>query len=75
MKKICDEAAAALEKTQKTMKKYYDVHRRNAPEFKVGDKVWLEGKDVTTDVPRRSWMTGGWDLTKSWRRSGHRPTN
>jgi Chromo (CHRromatin Organisation MOdifier) domain len=49
MKKIRDEAAAALEKTQKNMKKYYDMHRREVPEFKVGDKVWLEAKDITTD--------------------------
>jgi hypothetical protein len=53
MKKIRNEAAAALEKTQKTMKKYYDAHRRDAPEFKVGDKVWLEGKDVATDRPTK----------------------
>jgi hypothetical protein len=53
MKKIRDEAAAALEKTQKTMKKYYDAHRRDAPEFKVGDKVWIEGKDITTDRPTK----------------------
>jgi hypothetical protein len=53
MKKIRNEAAAALEKTQKTMKKYYDAHRRDAPEFKVGHKVWLEGKDVATDRPTK----------------------
>jgi hypothetical protein len=53
MKKIRDKAAAALEKTQKTMKKYYDAHRRDVPEFKVGDKVWIEGKDITTDHPTK----------------------
>jgi len=53
MKKIRDEAAAALEKTQKRMKKYYDAHRRDAPEFKVGDKVWLEAGDITTDRPTK----------------------
>jgi hypothetical protein len=53
MKKICDEAAAVLEKTQKTMKKYYDARRRDALEFKVGDKVWLEVKDVVTDRPTK----------------------
>jgi DNA topoisomerase IB len=49
MKKICNKAAAALEKTQKTMKKHYDVHRRDALVFKIGDKVWLERKDIATD--------------------------
>ena len=55
MKKIRDEAAAALEKAQKTMKKHYDAHRRDAPEFKVGDKVWLEGKDIATDRPTKKF--------------------
>jgi hypothetical protein len=55
MKKIRDEAAAALEKTQKTMKKHYDAHRREAPVFKVGDKVWLEAKDITTDRPTKKF--------------------
>jgi uncharacterized protein YukE len=56
MKKIHDEAAAALEKTQKTMKKYYDACRRDALEFKVGDKVWLEGTNIVTEEPQRSLM-------------------
>ena len=55
MKKIRDEAAAALEKTQKTMKKYYDAKRRDAPVFKVGDKVWVEGKDIKTDRPTKKF--------------------
>jgi hypothetical protein len=50
---VHNKAATALEKNQKTMKKYYDARRRDAPEFKVGDKVWLEGKDVTTDRPTK----------------------
>jgi Chromo (CHRromatin Organisation MOdifier) domain len=40
-------------KTQKTMKKHYDGHRREAPVFKVGDKVWLEAKNITTDRPTK----------------------
>jgi hypothetical protein len=31
------------------MKKYYDVKRRDVLVFKVGDKVWLEGKDIAMD--------------------------
>ena len=53
MKKIRDKAAVALETTQKNMKKYYDAHRREALDFKVGDKVWLEAKDITTDRPTK----------------------
>ena len=33
------------------MKKYYDAKRRDAPEFKIGDRVWLEGKNIATDRP------------------------
>jgi hypothetical protein len=55
MKKVRDEATAALEKTQKTMKKYYDKKRCDAPVFKVGDRVWTEGKDVVTDWPTKKF--------------------
>jgi hypothetical protein len=44
-----------LEKTQKTIKKYYDAGRQDVPEFKVGDKVWLKGKDVVTDQPTKKF--------------------
>ena len=55
MKKIRDEAAAALEKTQETMKKHYNAHRRDVPVFKVGNKVLLEAKDITTDWPTKKF--------------------
>jgi hypothetical protein len=37
------------------MKKYYDANRRDTPEFKVGDKVWLEGTNVVTDHPTKKF--------------------
>src|SRR4051812_45008191 len=40
MKKIRNEATAALEKAQKNMKKYYDAKHKDASIFKVGDKVY-----------------------------------
>jgi hypothetical protein len=55
MKKIRDEATAALEKAPKRMKKYYDEHRREAPVFKVGDMVLLEGKNIETDRPTKKF--------------------
>jgi hypothetical protein len=51
MKKVRDEATAALEKAQKRMKKYYDAKRKPAPEFKIGDKVWLEATNIPQDRP------------------------
>ena len=49
MKKIREEAAAALKKAASDMKKYYDKGRQDVPQYQVGDKVYLEGLNVTTD--------------------------
>ena len=40
MKKIREEAAAALEKAASDMKRYYDEGRQDAPEYQVGDSVF-----------------------------------
>src|SRR3979490_2828698 len=48
-KKIREEAAAALKKAVSDMKKYYDKGRQDIPQYQVGDKVYLEGLNVTTD--------------------------
>jgi len=45
------EAEAALQQAADDMARYYDQHRSAAVEYKVGDKVWLEGKDIKTDRP------------------------
>jgi hypothetical protein len=37
---------------QKKYKKYADHHHDNT-EFEVGDKVWLEGKNLSTDAPSK----------------------
>jgi hypothetical protein len=41
-----------LETAQKKYKKYAD-RRRDNTEFEVGDKVWLEGKNLSTDAPSK----------------------
>ena len=46
MKEIHKEAGAALSKACNDMTHYADQHRGSAPEYKVGDKVWLSMKDV-----------------------------
>ena len=53
MKKIREEAAAALEKAASDMKRYYDEGRQDAPEYQVGDKVYLEGSNISTDRPSK----------------------
>jgi hypothetical protein len=52
MKKIREEAAAALEKAASDMKKY-DEGRQDTPEYQVGDKVYLEGSNIMTDRPSK----------------------
>ncbi|THH07173.1 hypothetical protein EW145_g3557 [Phellinidium pouzarii] len=53
MKKVHEETNAALEKAKEEMKKYADRIRREAPEYKVGDKVWLETSNLKIDRPTR----------------------
>jgi len=40
-----------IEKAQETQKKAYNKWKGNPPEFKPGDKVWLETTNLSTDRP------------------------
>ena len=53
MKEIHEEAGAALSKARDDMTRYADQHRGSAPEYKVGDKVWLSTKDIKINRPSR----------------------
>ena len=53
MKEIHEEAGAALSKARDDMTRYTDQHRGSAPEYKVGDKVWLSTKDIKINRPSR----------------------
>ena len=46
MKKVQEEAEAALKKTQKDMKRYADRGRKETEEWKRGDRVLLSTKDL-----------------------------
>ena len=46
MKKVHEEAGAALKKTQEEMKRYTDRSRRETEKWKRGDKVLLSTKDL-----------------------------
>ena len=48
---IHEETKAALTMTQETMKSNYDKKKGLSWEYKVGDKVWLEGTNILTDWP------------------------
>ena len=51
MKKIREDAGIAMQKAKEKMKKYYDQKRIPAPDFQVGQKVWLEAKNIRQDRP------------------------
>jgi len=51
MKTVHEEAQAALFKSRDDMTRYADFYRREAPEYKIGDKVWLSTKNLNVDWP------------------------
>jgi hypothetical protein len=53
MKSVHEEAKSALLKAQETMKHNYDRNKGPSREYKKGDKVWLEGTNITTDRPMK----------------------
>ena len=46
MKKVHEEAGAALKKTQKEMKRYADQSRKETEDWKKGNRVLLSTKDL-----------------------------
>ena len=51
MKKIHAETKAALTIAQETMKCNYNKKKGESWEYKIGDRVWLEGTNILTDWP------------------------
>jgi transposase InsO family protein len=51
MAQSLEEAKSALVKAQEEYTMYYNRRRDPAPEFKAGDKVWLDGSDIRTTRP------------------------
>jgi hypothetical protein len=49
MSKIWEETESALRLAAEQMKTYYDRKRKPSRDYKPGDKVWLEGQNITTD--------------------------
>jgi len=53
MKSSRQEAEAALSKAASDMKRYADQSRKEKPTYKVGQKVWLEASNFSTDRPSK----------------------
>lgn len=53
VKKAEIEAKAALERAADDMARYYNRKVKDAPSYKVGDKVWLDAKHLKTDRPTK----------------------
>ena len=51
MKTVHEEVQAALSKSHNDIMCYADFHRGEAPEYKVGNKVWLSTKNLNVDQP------------------------
>ena len=48
MAQVMEEARAALVKAADDMARFYDAHRCEAPQYNVGNKVWLSSENVRT---------------------------
>jgi transposase InsO family protein len=53
MKDTLEEAKAALAKSKDDMTRYYNQKRTAAPEYKPGDKVFLDASDIHTTRPSK----------------------
>ena len=53
MRGVREEAEAALRKAATDMKKAYDRQRSPSPDYKVGDRVWLEATHIKSDRPTK----------------------
>jgi transposase InsO family protein len=53
MRNTLEEAKAALAKSKDDMTRYYNQRRSTAPEYKPGDKVYLDASDIQTTRPSK----------------------
>jgi hypothetical protein len=66
IKSTVEEAKAALTKARDEMTLYYNRHREQAPEYKVGDLVYVSAEDFRTTRPSQKLShryLGPWPIT------------
>src|SRR6266852_5953452 len=56
MRNIHEEVGAVIAHAQRLMKKQYDKGKQLSQDYQQGDRVWLDGQEITTD--RRSKKVG-----------------
>jgi hypothetical protein len=55
MSKVREEAGAAMQAAQETMKRFYDAKRQADPDYKPGDKVYLSRVNLVTHRPTKKF--------------------
>lgn len=60
IKKVHEEAKAALELAAESMKRAYDKGKGKLPEFKIGDRVLLEGTNLKPKIPSKKLGPKRW---------------
>ena len=67
LKRAQEEAQAALQQAAEDMKRFYDRDRKEVPEYKVGDRVWLSSQNISITRPTKKlthrWL-GPYEITK-----------
>lgn len=53
MKLIHEGAADSLKRAADDMKRFADAHRKDAPEYQIGDKVWLDASNLAGPKPSK----------------------
>ena len=53
MEAATKEACSALSQAADDMAHFYDAHHKEAPLYEVGDKVWLNGQNITTCLMKK----------------------
>lgn len=53
LEKAGEEATSALKKAAEDMKKYYDKGKQPTKQSKVGEKVYIEGKEIKIMRPMK----------------------
>lgn len=67
LKEVQEDTQGALELAAERMKRYFDQHVQEAPQFEVGDKVWIDAKNLAISQPSRKLTykrLGPYEITK-----------